>query len=245
MHTIDYSKLKGAIIDMDGVITKTILIHTRAWKMMFDEYLNKKNKNEKKQYPLMRVVKDYAPHIDGVSRNNGVKNFLASRGIVIPEGSHHDPPGKETIWGLGNKKFYYFKKIIETEGIETYPNAIKKVKEWKDMGLKTALISSSHTTELVLTKAGLIDLFDKIVDGEISYRKKLRGKPSPDIYYEAAKQIELQAHECLVVEDSILGVAAAKRGRFNLVIGIDRQGKEEALLKFGADIVVSNMDELN
>lgn len=244
MQTIDYQAIKGAVIDMDGVVTKTMLVHSRAWKMMFDNYLKKKNLLENKRYPLMDIAKDYAPHIDGMSRNNGVKNFLSSRGIVIPEGNRNDEPGKETIWGLGNQKFEYFKNIIEAEGIETYPNAIQKIREWKSNGLKTVLISSSHTTELVLKKAHIEDLFDAIIDGEYSYHQKLRGKPSPDIYYAAAKQIETLPQECLVVEDSILGVAAAKRGRFKLVIGIDRQGKKEALLKFGANLVVSDMANL-
>jgi alpha,alpha-trehalase len=245
MSKIDYTDIEGAVIDLDGVITKTMFVHIRAWKDMFDWFLKRKSKETGEKYALMDIAKDYPPYIDGVSRNDGVRNFLNSRDIHIPEGNYDDPAGKGTIWGLGNLKYQKFLSIVDHDGVETYPAAVKKIKEWKEMGLRMAIISSSHTTKFVCEKIGIIEYFDVIIDGRVSYEMKLKGKPSPDVYLEAANRLELLPEDCFVVEDSILGVAGAKKGGFRYVIGVDRQNKADALLKFGADIVVETMDQLD
>lgn len=244
MTKLDLSEIEGAVIDLDGVITQTMFVHIRAWKEMFDSFLTKRAAEDGISYPLMDIAKDYPPYIDGVSRNAGVRNFLDSRNIKIPEGEHADKPGIETIWGLGNLKYQKFLDIVEKEGVETYPAAIKKVKEFKDKGLSMAIISSSHTTKFVCQKIGIIDLFDVIIDGRVSYELKLKGKPAPDVYLQAAEMLDILPEDCIVVEDSILGVAGAKKGGFKYIIGVDRQNKADALVKFGADIVVETMDEL-
>ncbi len=245
MHQIDYSEIKAAIIDLDGVITKTMKTHVKAWKKMFDEYLKHYNKVNNANQPLFDIEKDYPPYIDGIPRQDGVRNFLRSRNINLPEGKITDTPGEYTVWGLSNKKMGYFVNLVKNEGVEIYPKTIKKIKQWLNKGLKTAVISSSQSCRYILEAAGIDNLFSVVVDGLVSQELGLKGKPSPDIFLEAAQRLSVTPRESLIVEDALFGVEAGKKGNFNLVIGIDRHNQTKALYEHGADIVVHSLNEID
>ena len=173
MSHFEPTKYSAAILDLDGVITRTMLVHIKAWKIMLDEYLLKKSIKDDIDYELIDLAIDYPNYIDGIPRNEGVANFLASRNIFIEEGEVDDEPGKETICGLGNRKFECFKHIIEEEGIVVYYDNVNVIKDWKRQGIRMGVISLSHSSEFVLQITGLIDLFDVVIDGKDMWKLRL------------------------------------------------------------------------
>ena len=232
---------KAAVLDMDGVITQTARLHAKAWKQMFDAFLEKQ---EGKDFRPLSIKEDYTTYIDGKPRFDGVRSFLKSRNIELPEGSRDDAPSEETVYGLGMRKNEIFLKLLREEGVEVYQDTIKVVKEWREQQIKTAVISSSRNCKHVLESAGLLDLFDVRVDGETSEEKQLKGKPAPDIFLEATKLLGTEPGDTIIIEDAIAGVQAGKKGRFKLVVGVARHGEEEVLKKHGADIVVNKLTEI-
>ncbi|MGK9148842.1 beta-phosphoglucomutase family hydrolase [Plantibacter flavus] len=229
--------LRAVLFDLDGVITPTAEIHMHAWAKLFSAYLA--SRGDTSPY----TDDDYFAHIDGRPRYDGVRAMLASRGIVLPEGSPSDAPELDTVCGLGNRKNTVFTAVLEEDGIAAYPGSLAFLDAVVAAGLDVAVVSSSKNAEVVLTAAGLRDRFDVVMDGVVAAREGIAGKPAPDTYVEAARLLGLTPRQCVVVEDAHSGVEAGRRGDFGLVLGVDRGIGAQVLLDAGADIVVDDLDE--
>ena len=241
---IDLRNITAVIFDMDGVLTDTASVHAEAWKHLFDEYLKERSERNNEAFQPFDIDADYRRYVDGKPRYNGVKSFLESRGISLPQGSPDDKPGKKTICGLGNKKNRYFVTRLKREGASPYESSISFIEQLKARGLRTAVISASRNAEEVLEAADIRSFFDVKVDGVDSDELHLEGKPDPAIFLEAARRLGVKPEETVIVEDALAGVEAGRRGKFRLVIGVDRASQGEELKKRGADIVVSDLSEL-
>jgi len=235
--TADARRLEGAVFDLDGVITFTASTHAASWKRMFDEYLRHRAETRGEAFVAFDADHDYLTYVDGKPRIDGVKSFLASRGIELPEGSPDEPPNEKTAWGLGNRKNEAFREVLEAEGVEVDEAAVSFVRILKSRGIRVAVASSSKNCGPVLERAGLSDLFEARVDGVVSAAEGLSGKPAPDIFLEAAKRIGVTPERAFVVEDAISGVQAGAAGGFGLVIGVDRVGVAQVLREHGADLI--------
>ncbi len=236
--------LKAAVFDLDGVITRTAAVHEQAWKALFDEYLRARATRLGEPFrPFER--EDYHRYVDGRPRYAGVRTFLASRGIMLPEGDPLDAPDADTITGLGNRKNDFFRKLLEAGGVQTYPAAVRLVEALRRAGLRVAIATSSRNGREVLQRSGTADLFEAVVDGNVSLELALKGKPAPDIFVEAARRVGATPRESLVFEDAVSGVAAGRNGQFGLVVGVDRAGQRDALLEAGADLVIEDFNELD
>lgn len=235
---IEDKNIRALILDLDGVITQTAKVHAQAWKHMFDDYLAKRGANETKTYQPLDIATDYRQYIDGIARYDGVRNFLASRGLVLPEGTAADAPRSETVAGLGNLKNHYFQELVRKGGVEAYSDTIAWLKHQRQQGKRTAVISASRNCEAILKAAGIKDLFEVQVDGIKALELGLKGKPAPDVFLEAARQLQTQPFEAAIFEDALAGVEAGKAGGFALVVGIDRTGDAKRLSDHGADIVI-------
>jgi beta-phosphoglucomutase family hydrolase len=234
----------ACLFDMDGVLTETATVHATAWKQMFDEYLKQRAEQRGEQFVPFDKDKDYDEYVDGKPRYEGVASFLESRGITLPQGDPDDPPEKETIDGLGNRKNEIVLKLIHDHGVDPYPGSVRYVKAAREAGLGRAVVSSSTNTRDVLRAAGIEDLFDEIVDGVVAEREHLAGKPKPDTYLAGARKLGVPAKQAAVFEDALAGVAAGHAGHFGLVVGVDRVGQADALHEHGADVVVKDLAEL-
>lgn len=232
--------LEGVIADMDGVLTQTAKIHREAWKGMFELFLSASSVNQ----PVMSD-EDYILYIDGKPRYDGVRNFLESRSIDLPYGKTDDSIDEKTICGLGNLKNKLFNDILEHDGVETFESAVRQIRHWKSHGLKCAVVSSSKNCQKVLEKAGIIELFESRIDGITLQEKGLKGKPAPDMFLEATKELGTNPGNCVIFEDSISGVQAGSRGNFSLVVGITRYGNNKVLYENGADIVVDDLKQID
>jgi trehalose-phosphatase len=242
LHTISRKDFDAVIFDLDGVVTRTARVHAQAWKKMFDPYLQ--DKAPAGQYKPFNIHDDYELYVDGKPRYEGAKSFLQSRGIQIPYGSPDDPPGKETVCGLGNKKNELFLELLESQGAETYPSTVVLVHELRAGGFGTAVISASKNCGAILRSAQLSDLFDAKVDGVDAERLGLKGKPWPDVFLQASRELGVSPSRAAVVEDSLAGVEAGRRGGFGLVIGVARKGNAGRLREKGADIVVDDLAQV-
>jgi alpha,alpha-trehalase len=231
----------AVIFDLDGVITKTASLHAAAWKKLFDWHLEK---HQGKDFKPFDPDKDYRRYVDGKPRSKGVKSFLESRGIELPEGSPDDDPGKETVYGLGNKKNKFFHEEIDKEGVKTYGDALDFLHKLRVAGFKTAIISSSKNCTRFLKEAHLTDHFDAKVDGVEAEELGLEGKPDPDIFLTAALKLGIKPTRAIVVEDAISGVQAGKKGKFGWVIGVDRTDHAADLVENGANVAVSDLGEI-
>jgi len=239
-YILDPTEIHGVIFDLDGVVTETAHIHAIAWKMLFEDILPKlKPKATPYQHP-----QDYLKYIDGKPRVDGVKSMLQSRSISIPFGHMDDPPDKETICGIGNKKNALFLKLLEEEGVLAFPATVDFIKDLLQAKIKTALISSSKNCIPIIQRAHLENCFQTIVEGTRAEKLKIKGKPAPDIFLRAAQELEISPQHCAIVEDALSGVEAGKRGQFKLVIGIDRANQKKALLDHGATIAVKELSEI-
>ena len=239
------TSFKGAIFDLDGVITQTARIHFKAWEKTFNSYLEKKLSLSKKKFSPFTYEDDYLPFVDGKPRYQGVKSFLESRNIDIPFGQSSDSPDQDTICGIGNTKNKAFKKIVAEEGVEIYQPTVDFIKDLIRRGIKVAVASSSKNCKYILQKTGLIDLFQTVIGGMASKELELKGKPAPDIFLAAASNLRLQPNECIMVEDAISGVQAGRNGNFSLVLGLARNGDIESLMAHGADIAIEDMKEIS
>lgn len=237
-------KVGAVLFDMDGVITDTAEAHAHAWKRLFDEFLDARDGSSDEDLRPFDPEEDYLKYVDGKPRYEGVKSFLSSRGIDLPDGTESDDPDKKTVCGLGNRKNDYFNDWLNENRVKTYPGSIALVHNLKDAGIKVAVFSSSRNAEAVLDNAGVLTLFDAKVDGVDLHKLKLPGKPDPASLREAAKRLNVPPERAVVVEDAIAGVRAATHGGFALAIGIDRGGNRDALAREGADVVVDDLAEV-
>lgn len=234
---MDWEPYDAVLFDLDGVITPTADVHRRAWAQMFDEFLAARG-----GAPYRDA--DYFAYIDGKPRLDGVRSFLASREIDLPEGGAGDPPEAETVHGLGARKNAMFARVLSEEGVEPYPGSVRLLDALATTAIKTAVVSSSRNAPGVLAAAGLADRFTDVVDGSVAAERGLAGKPEPDTFLAAAEDLGVRKERAVVVEDAISGVAAGRAGAFGLVIGVDRGVGADALKEHGADVVVADLAEL-
>jgi beta-phosphoglucomutase family hydrolase len=235
--------VRGCLFDLDGVITQTAKVHGAAWKKMFDDYLREHARQTGQPFAPFELA-DYEESVDGKPRYDGVRSFLASRGIELPEGHDDDPPDAITVRGLGNRKNELFRQRAREDGVEAYPGSVRYLHAVRDAGLRRAVVSSSANCHDVLVGAGIEDLFEVRIDGVVAKQEHLRGKPAPDTFLAGARALGLKPSEAAVYEDALAGVAAGRAGDFGFVVGVDRVGQAEALKEHGADIVVTDLAEL-
>jgi beta-phosphoglucomutase family hydrolase len=235
--------VQACLFDLDGVLTETAKVHAAAWKEMFDGYLrDRATRTDEDFVPF--DGRDYDTYVDGKPRYDGVRSFLASRGIELPEGKPDDPPSAETIHGLGNRKNEIVLRMIRAQGVEAYPGSRRYLEAARDAGLRRAVVSSSSNCRDVLVAAGIEDFFDARIDGIVAEREHLKGKPAPDTYLAAAKTLGVTPDAAAVFEDALAGVEAGRAGGFACVVGVDRAGQADALREHGASIVVGDLAEL-
>jgi beta-phosphoglucomutase family hydrolase len=225
-------QIKACLFDLDGVITQTAKVHAKAWKQMFDEFLRKHDGDDFKPFD---AHDDYDKYVDGKPREDGTRSFLESRGIELSDAE---------IKELGDRKNELVLKLIEEQGVEVYGGSVRYVKAAIDAGLRRAVVSSSANTKAVLKSAGLLDLFEEIVDGNTLAEEHLNGKPAPDSFLAGARKLGVEASQATVFEDALAGVEAGRAGNFGYVVGVDRVGQADALKAHGADVVVSDLEEL-
>lgn len=235
---------RACLFDMDGVLTNTAAVHDAAWTAAFDAYLRERSERTGEPFRPFDPHDDYNTYVDGKIRADGVRDFLASRGIELPEGSMDDPPDAETVNGLGNRKNEVLLRLILDEGVELYDGSVRYVLSVREAGLATAVVSSSANTVDVLRSTGIADLFDAVVDGNVIHDRGLRGKPAPDSFVEGARELGVEPAAAAVFEDALAGVAAGRAGGFATTIGVDRVGHAAALSEHGADRVVADLEEL-
>jgi alpha,alpha-trehalase len=233
------------LFDLDGVVTQSMRIHAHAWQTLFDEYLQERAKGGGEPFVAFDIDKDYRNYLDGKARYEGVRSFLDSRGISLPEGEPSDEPTQETVCGLGNKKNRYFQSLIRKQKVDVYGSSVQLIRQARARGMKTAVVSSSKNCKQIVESVGLDALFDTRVDGMEVEHYRLKGKPAPDMFLEAAKRLGVEPKRAVVFEDAISGVQAGHGGGFGLVVGVDRTGHPEDLRSNGADVVVSDLGELS
>ena len=238
------SDVRACLFDLDGVLTQTAKVHAAAWKQVFDEYLRERSERNGEQFAEFDIHRDYDEYVDGKPRYEGVSSFLLSRQIELPQGTPDDPPSAETIDGLGNRKNELVQELIHRDGVQPYDGSVAYVKAAREAGLRRAVVSSSTNSREVLESAGILDLFEEIVDAVVADREQLAGKPKPDTFLAAARRLELEPAQAAVFEDALAGVEAGRAGHFGIVVGVNRVGHREALRAHGADIVVDDLSEL-
>jgi len=237
-------QIHALLFDLDGVLTQTAKVHAAAWKQTFDEYLRRRADERGAKFVPFDKVADYDEYVDGKPRNDGVRSFLQSRGIELPEGADDDPPDAETIHGIGNRKNELVLKLIHDDGVEPYEGSVRYVRAAAGAGVPRAVVSSSTNAHDVLKAAGIADLFEHVIDGVVAEREHLHGKPAPDTFLAGARELGVQPANAVVFEDALAGVQAGRAGKFGYVVGVDRVGQADALSEHGADIVVRDLAEL-
>jgi beta-phosphoglucomutase family hydrolase len=243
-RAITRDQYDAVLFDLDGVITDTANLHAACWKRMFDEYLRQRALRGGEEFRPFDLATDYRLYVDGKPRFDGVRDFLKSRGIHLPEGSPDDPADAQTVGGLGNRKNELVNKILEEEGVEPYEGSVKLIHRLRREGFKIAVVTSSQNCEPVLRAAKLDAVFDALVDGKAILAQQLRGKPAPDTFLAGAKLLGVDPVRTVVIEDAISGVEAGSEGKFGLVIGVARNGNAEELRRHGAHLVVEDLAEL-
>ena len=232
------------LFDLDGVLTQTAEVHAAAWKEMFDGFLRRRAAASGAQFIPFDAVRDYDEYVDGKPRSDGVRSFLASRGIELPEGGPDEGADAETITGLGSRKNEIVLKMIREHGVKAYEGSVRYVTAVRDAGLHRIVVSSSTNARDVLAAAGIADLFEDVIDGHVAERDHLAGKPAPDTYLAGAAAAGAQPARAAVFEDALAGVEAGRAGGFAVVVGVDRVGQADALRAHGADRVVADLSEL-
>ncbi|HEX4098023.1 MAG TPA: beta-phosphoglucomutase family hydrolase, partial [Caulobacteraceae bacterium] len=241
LAAIDPIRFEAAVFDLDGVLTETAEIHAQAWKRLFDEFLAGQAAASGKAFQPFDANSDYLAYVDGRPRSDGVRTFLAARGITLPEGQPGDPPDALTVRNLGARKDAYFLERLAKSGVKVFPDARPLLVNLRDAGLKTALVSSSRNAEAVLEAAGLTALIDLVVDGVEAARLGLKGKPAPDTFLRAVKRLGVPAARAIGFEDALVGVEAIRAAGYGMVVGVDRVGQSPELVAHGADIAVTDM----
>ncbi len=225
----------ACLFDLDGVLTPTAQVHAQAWKRTFDDFLRARSAETGEAFKPFDEVHDYDEYVDGKPRADGVRSFLASRHIALPD---------DEVDGLAERKDELFLELLEAHGVEPYPGSLKYLQAVQESGLKTAVVSSSKHCAEVLKAAGIQGMFDAQVDGNVAESRRLKGKPAPDTYLEAARMLNVEAAHAAVFEDALSGVAAGRAGGFGLVVGVDRAGQAQALRDHGAHVVVKDLADL-
>ncbi len=231
--------IRACLFDLDGVLTRTATVHMAAWKRTFDGFLREYEPGAAEFSQL-----DYNRYVDGKPRADGVRDFLASRGITLPEGSPGDPADAATVQGIASRKNELVLAELAEHGVEVYPGSVDYLRAVKAAGLATAVVTASANGEQVIAAAGFADLIDTRVDGVVAAREGLRGKPWPDTFLAGARALGVEPAEAVVYEDALSGVAAGRAGNFGYVVGVDRVGQAEGLAEQGADVVVEDLSEL-
>jgi HAD superfamily hydrolase (TIGR01509 family) len=237
-------EIRACLFDLDGVLTQTAVAHIDAWKETFDEFLRDRAALSGTPFVPFERERDYRTYVDGRARADGVRSFLASRGIELPEGEPDDAPTLDSVHGLGNRKNERLLARLEREGVGAYAGSVEYVRAARRRGLRTAVVSASANCREVLAAAGIADLFEARIDGLVSERCGLRGKPAADTYLAAARVLEIAPSEAAVFDDALAGVAAGRAGRFRFVVGVNRSDQADTLRKEGADVVVSDLRDL-
>jgi beta-phosphoglucomutase family hydrolase len=234
-------EVQACLFDMDGVLTDTASVHAEAWKRTFDAFLRERQGDDAEPFD---IDGDYGRHVDGKPREDGVRDFLASRDIELPEGGPADGPEQATVYGVGKRKNDLVQKLIDERGVDVYEGSVRFIEAVRAAGLKTAVVSSSANTERILRSAGMSHLFDARVDGVTIAEEGLKGKPAPDSFLRGAELLHVGPGEAAVFEDALAGVEAGHAGGFAITVGVDRHGQPDSLREHGADVVVSDLSEL-
>lgn len=237
-------QIRATLFDLDGVLTDTASVHKKAWKSMFDEFLKARAQRAGTEFVPFDVDADYLEYVDGKKREDGVRSFLASRGIELPDGDPGDGADAETVFGLGNRKNQMFQQTLQTDGVEVFEGSRRYLEAVVKAGLGTAVVSSSANTRQVLELTGLDKFVQQRVDGVTLKEQNIAGKPAPDSFLRAAELLDVTPAEAVVFEDALSGVEAGRAGNFGYVVGVDRVGHAEALRRNGADVVVADLAEL-
>ena len=236
--------IRGCLFDLDGVLTETATVHDAAWQEMFDQFLRQRAAATGQPFVPFDPKRDYETYLDGKPRAEGTESFLASRGIHLAAGHEDDAPGTQTVYGLGNAKNEILLRRLRTGGVQPYPGSVRYLRAARQAGLHRAVVSSSANCQAVLAAAGIADEFEARIDGIVAEREHLRGKPAPDTYLAGARALRLPAAAAVVFEDALAGVEAGRTGRFGFVVGVDRVGQAAALRQHGADVVVTDLEDL-
>lgn len=236
--------ISTCLFDLDGVLTDTAAVHNAAWRKTFDGFLQERADRTGEPFVPFDPAGDYLTYVDGKRREDGVRDFLASRGIDLPEGSGDDGPEAQTVSGVGNRKNALLLKTIEDDGVRVYEGSRRYLQAAQDAGLRIAVVSSSANTEAVLQVTGLAPFVELRVDGVVAKARALPGKPAPDTFLAAASDLGVRPDQCVVFEDALAGVAAGRAGDFGYVVGVDRAGQAAELREQGADVVVADLEEL-
>ncbi|MEU5939591.1 beta-phosphoglucomutase family hydrolase [Micromonospora sp. NPDC047548] len=236
--------VSACLFDLDGVLTQTARVHNAAWKETFDAFLARRAAATGEPYRPFDPGPDYHRYVDGRPRADGVRSFLASRGVELPEGSHDDPPEADTVNGVGNRKNVVLLERIHRDGVEVYPGSVTYLRAAVAAGLRRAVVSASANCRAVVAAAGLEPLLEAQVDGLVARAEGLRGKPHPDTFLAGAKLLGVDPVNAAVFEDALAGVAAGRAGDFGYVVGVDRVGQADELRAHGADIVVTDLSDL-
>jgi beta-phosphoglucomutase family hydrolase len=234
----------ACLFDLDGVLTDTASVHTKAWKVMFDAFLQEHAEKAGEQFVPFDPAADYRQYVDGKKREDGVRSFLASRGIELPDGTPDDPADAETIYGLGNRKNDAFQKTLHDDGVKVFDGSRRYLEAVAAAGVAAAVVSSSANTREVLEITGLDRFIQQRVDGVTLREEHIAGKPAPDSFLRAAELLKVEPGAAAVFEDALSGVEAGRAGHFGYVVGVDRVGQADALREHGADVVVTDLAEL-
>jgi beta-phosphoglucomutase family hydrolase len=234
----------ACLFDLDGVLTQTAKVHAAAWKQMFDAFLLERSNRTGEPFQPFDLTTDYAQHVDGKLRADGVRAFLASRSISLPEGSPDDPSSAQTVHGLGTRKNDLVLELLRLRGVDVYPDSIRYVEAVRQAGMRTAVVSASKNCREVLAAAAIEQLFEVRVDGVVADAEGLRGKPAPDMFLAAASRLGTEAARSAIFEDAVAGVEAGRAGGFGWVVGVDRVGQADVLRTRGANTVVNDLGEL-
>ena len=237
-------KVRACLFDLDGVLTDTASVHTKAWKAMFDAYLSGRAKRTGEKFVPFDPAADYRQYVDGKKREDGVRSFLSSRGIQLPDGSPDDPGDADTVYGLGNRKNDMFQKVLHDDGVEVFEGSRRYLEAVSAAGLGIAVVSASANTPEVLKITGLDRFIQQRVDGNTLREEHLAGKPAPDSFLRGAQLLDVGPDAAAVFEDALSGVAAGRAGNFGFVVGVDRVGQADDLRRNGADVVVTDLADL-
>lgn len=236
--------ITACLFDLDGVLTQTAKVHAAAWKATFDEFLRTRSQRTGEAFRPFELPVDYVTYVDGKLRLDGVRSFLWSRGIELPEGSDDDGPEIASVHGIGRRKNEMLLDVLHDQGVDVYEGSVQFVEIVRRTGLRCAVVSASKNCQAVLRAAGIESLFDVRIDGTVAAERQLPGKPAPDMFLAAAADLGVRPDQCAVFEDAVAGVAAGHAGRFACVVGVDRIGHADALRAAGADVVVADLAEL-
>ena len=241
---VNRDQYDAILFDLDGVITNTANLHANCWKQVFDEYLQKRASERQEAFRPFDPATDYQLYVDGKPRFDGVRDFLRSRGIQLPEGNLDDPGSIETVHGLGNRKDHMVNRVITEVGVEAYTGTVQFIHQVRRDGFKIAVVTSSQHCDAVLRATKLDEFFEVRVDGNVIEKQHLAGKPAPDTFLAAARLLGVDPKRTVVIEDALPGVEAGSNGKFGLVIGVARKGNAEELKRHGAHLTVEDLGEL-